>query len=334
MSVEPDAAASGVADRRSMAYSGTSVVGGRGEGIVVAIGAATEVGRIASGLTTEERRRSPLQRELDRLVRLMLVVAIGLIVVTSGWGSSAGNPLAENLLAGITAAIAADPGRAARPPRGRPRSGRVPAAPAAVLVRRLNAEEILGAIDLIVTDKTGTITQNRLDVASVDGRLRIDPDRRTAPCCSDALRAEDDAWEHGREIRDELVHARARAGGRRGRGDTTLEPERPGLGRPADRATAVRDDDRARTGQLETLILGAPEAVLDLATGHLRRELAEWHARIEALTSDGERVVALAGRSTSAPRHARPRSGSPIRCAKASPRRWRRPGGPGSRSSS
>ena len=68
-----------------------SVVGGRGEGIVVAIGAGTQVGRIASGLTTVERRRSPLQHELDRLVRLLLVVAVGLIVVTVGLGFARGN---------------------------------------------------------------------------------------------------------------------------------------------------------------------------------------------------------------------------------------------------
>ena len=92
-----------------MAYAGTSVVGGRGEGIVVAIGHATEFGRIAGGLTSRERRRSPLQRELDRLVRILLVVAIGLIAFTTGMGFLRGHSLGENVLAGISAAIAAIP---------------------------------------------------------------------------------------------------------------------------------------------------------------------------------------------------------------------------------
>jgi len=67
--VDPDAADAPLTGRRSIAYSGTSVVGGRGEGIVVAIGAGTEFGRIAGSLATRERRRSPLQRELALLQR-------------------------------------------------------------------------------------------------------------------------------------------------------------------------------------------------------------------------------------------------------------------------
>src|SRR4029079_12725622 len=67
-----------------------------------------------------------------------------------------------------------------------------------VLVRRLNAEEVLGAVDLIVTDKTGTLTHNQLEVGSVtelDGP--VTDDRRTR-LLLDAVRAEDDAWqEHG-----------------------------------------------------------------------------------------------------------------------------------------
>jgi len=92
-----------------MAYSGTSVVGGRGEGVVVAIGRASEVGGIAGGLGDRGRRRSPLQLELDRLVRLLLIVAVGLIVIVTGLGFLRGQAVGANLLAGISAAIAAIP---------------------------------------------------------------------------------------------------------------------------------------------------------------------------------------------------------------------------------
>jgi Ca2+-transporting ATPase len=293
--VEPDAAATGVADRRSMAYSGTSVVGGRGEGIVVAIGNATEVGKIATGLTTDERRRSPLQNELARLVRLMLVVAVGLIIVTVGLGFARGNPLSQNLLAGITAAIAAIP---EEPPvllavvlgLGAYRLLR-----RSVLVRRLNAEEVLGAIDLVVTDKTGTITQNRLAVASVtDGSGAVLDATTSQTLLLDALRAEDDAWEHGSEIRTSsftqaLEQAIISAGGspHLDRADL-VSADPPTEARPYAMTTA------RRSGHLETLFLGAPEAVLDLATESPAQRLEEWRARIESLTSNGERVIALA----------------------------------------
>ena len=197
----PDPATAALADRRSVAYSGTSVVGGRGEGVVIATGPRTEVGRIAGSLATRERRRSPLQFELERLVRILLGVAIGLIAITTGLGFVRGNPAADNLLAGISAAIAAIP---EEPPvllavilgLGAYRLLR-----RGVLVRRLNAEEVLGAVDLVITDKTGTLTQNRLDVAwvaGIDGPVG-DADARLA-VLTDALRAEDDAWGHAEGI--------------------------------------------------------------------------------------------------------------------------------------
>ena len=166
-SVDQDPFDASLGDRRAIAYAGTGVVGGRGEGIVVAIGRATAFGRIAEGLASRERRRSPLQRELDRLVRILLVVAIGLIALTSGLGFLRGHVLGENVLAGVSAAIAAIP---EEPPvllaviLG---LGAYRLLKRGVLVRRLNAEETLGAVDLIVTDKTGTLTQNRLEVSSV-----------------------------------------------------------------------------------------------------------------------------------------------------------------------
>jgi P-type Ca2+ transporter type 2C len=303
MSVEPDAVASGVADRRSMAYSGMSVVGGRGEGIVVATGVGTQVGRIASGLTTEERRRSPLQQELDRLVRLMLGVAVGLIVITVGLGFGRGNPLADNLLAGITAAIAAVP---EEPPvllavvlgLGAYRLLR-----RSVLVRRLNAEEVLGAIDLIITDKTGTLTQNRLEVVSVTDGSELDPTPARHPAVMlDALRAEDDAWEQSRDIRTSSFTRALREAVLAAGGDTSLDPEDLVTTTPPTDDRPYATTTARRSGHVETLILGAPEAVVGESSWSTA-ELADWQARIEALTSDGQRVVALAGQvDASAPR--------------------------------
>ena len=159
-----------------MVYSGTSVVGGTAEAVVVATGRDTEVGRISGALGSTSRRRSPLQDEFARLVRLLLVVALALVAITVGLGFARGNPAGTNLVAGNAAAIAAIP---EEPPvllavilgLGAYRLLR-----RGVLVRRLNAQETLGAVDLILTDKTGTLTRNSLEVSSV-----LTPDGE-APC--------------------------------------------------------------------------------------------------------------------------------------------------------
>jgi Ca2+-transporting ATPase len=295
--VDPDPADAQLADRRSMAYSGTSVVGGRGEGMVVAIGPATVVGRIAGGLTTKTVRRSPLQRELDRLVRILLVVAVVLIAITTGLGFLRGNPAGENLLAGISAAIAAIP---EEPPillavvlgLGAYRLLR-----RGVLVRRLNAEEILGAVDLIVTDKTGTLTENRLAVASVwGGDGLIDDAERRVELLTDALRAEDDAWQpdDGAGVSSftrALARAVTEAGGEARQDPAALVAAEPFSERRPYASTTARRD-----GAEETLIIGAPEAVADVAVGSGGQERAAWHATIERAASRGERLVGVARR--------------------------------------
>jgi Ca2+-transporting ATPase len=295
--VDSDPVASALADRRSMAYAGTSVVGGRGEGIVVATGHETEVGRIASGLSTTERRRSPLQLELARLVRIMLAVAIALIAITVSLGALRGNSLGQNLLAGITAAIAAIP---EEPPvllavvlgLGAYRLLRRD-----VLVRRINAEEVLGAIDLIITDKTGTLTQNRLAVSSVSDLAGpvADPVRRL-DLLTDALRAEEDAWEQGRGIPTSsftraLIESIASGGGR-----DELEPAELVSAAPPTDSRPYSSTTARRNGHVETLVIGAPEAVADLAIDPDDPGRETWHARIDALTSSGQRVVGLARR--------------------------------------
>jgi Ca2+-transporting ATPase len=301
--VEPDLPDAPLTSRRSIAYSGTSVVGGRGEGIVVAIGGATEFGRIAGSLSSEERRRSPLQRELDRLVRILLVVALGLIAFTTGIGFVRGHSLGENILAGVSAAIAAIP---EEPPvllavilgLGAYRLLR-----RGVLVRRLNAEETLGAVDLIVTDKTGTITQNRLAVSSVrtpDGSVD-DPTERCI-LLEQALRAEEDAWP-GDEIAPASFTRALRAAvidaGGSGLLDATelIDAVAASDGHPVTRTDARRD------GHVEGLALGAPEVILADVDGHAGGVDGRdrWAGLIEASAAAGERLVALARRVDDGP---------------------------------
>jgi Ca2+-transporting ATPase len=112
---EPDADETELVERRALAHAGTSVVSGRGEGIVVATGARAEVGRIARGLATTERRRSPLQLELDRLVRILLGAAIGLIAISVGLGSCVASRWART-------SWPASPRRSRRSLRSRPSS--------------------------------------------------------------------------------------------------------------------------------------------------------------------------------------------------------------------
>jgi len=290
-------------DRHAVAYSGTSVVGGRGEGIVVAIGESTEFGKIAGGLSTRERRRSPLQRELDRLVRILFVAAIALIVFTSGMGFVRGHPIGENVVAGISAAIAAIP---EEPPvllaviLG---LGAYRLLKRGVLVRRLNAEETLGAVDLIVTDKTGTLTQNRLAVSSVaTPQGSVDDRAARLAILEEALRAEEDAWpgegvragSFTRALRDEVE----RAGGKAALDATILLAAVPA----SDSSPVTRTRTR-RDGRVEELILGAPEVVLGEAKADAPNagSLDPWSGLIGESTSAGQRVVALARRIEDGP---------------------------------
>ena len=290
-----DPARAVLADRRTMAYAGTSVVGGSGVGLVVSIGAASELGRIAGGLKERIVRRSPLQHELDRLVRIMLVVAIALIAVVAGLGFIRGQTLGENLLAGISAAIAAIP---EEPPvllaviLG---LGAYRLLKRGVLVRRLNAEEVLGAINLIITDKTGTLTLNRLEVASVRTRSGPIADRaERMAILEDALRAESDAW----AIVEGLSPGAFTQGLLR-----ALDGEGPDV--RLDRADLVSTDPPTgsrpvsitvanRAGSSERLATGAPEAVLAMDGSSDRIELAAWHAQVALGTEAGERLIGVA----------------------------------------
>ena len=282
-----------LAQRSTMVFQGTSILDGWAEGFVVATGRATEFGRIAGSLEDPRRRRSPLQRELDRLVRILLWVAVGLILTVVGFGLARGEPPGVTVLAGISAAIAAIP---EEPPillaviLG---LGAYRLLKRGVLVRRLNAEEALGSVDLIVTDKTGTLTENRLAVAEVLALKGVLRGKVRRQVLAQAVLTDESVWrdDDGRvgSFSGALLGEIGAEEAVRARDGLTLvraEPFRQGA---LMSTVAVRTADGDRE-----LRLGAPEAVIEPSSAI--RDEDRWLDLARRTAADGARVLALAER--------------------------------------
>ena len=156
-----------VAERVNMVFKGTAVVFGRARGVVVATGMATELGRIAALLQASPVESTPLQRRLAVLGRRMAAAALVVCAVVFGAGVARGEPAEDMFLTAVTLAVAAIP-------EGLPAIVTVALALGArrmserrAMIRRLPAVETLGSVTVICSDKTGTLTENRMIVERV-----------------------------------------------------------------------------------------------------------------------------------------------------------------------
>ena len=268
---EPVAADALVADRVSMTHGGTLVTSGTGTAVVVRTGERTELGRISELMRRTEGVETPLTRGLAGVARLLTalicVVAIALFAVAL----ARGYPFVDAVLAAVSLAVAAIP-------EGLPAIVTIALAVGVqrmahrrAVTRRLPAVETLGSTTVICTDKTGTLTQNRMTVADLWGD---EPALLSAAVlCSDGTGPTELA----------LLEAAKRAGI-----DTDAERER------APRLDAVPfDSERKFMATLhaggDVLIKGAPEVVLE------RCEPVDGAAEaLDAFAGSGMRVLAFA----------------------------------------
>ncbi|TAK59909.1 cation-translocating P-type ATPase [Methylobacter sp.] len=151
-----------LAERNNMVFLGTSVTGGTGRALVVNTGMETELGRIAKLLETSESGKTPLQRQLNRVARLLLWACLGIVALIFGLGLLRGIAPFELFLSAVSLAVAAIP-------EGLPAVVTVALALGMqrmvqrhVLVRRLASVETLGRTQVICTDKTGTLTMGEM----------------------------------------------------------------------------------------------------------------------------------------------------------------------------
>jgi Ca2+-transporting ATPase len=155
-------------DRRNLAFMGTLVTQGRGQGVVTAIGMKTELGRIADLLQQTTSQQTPLQRRLDHLGKVLAVAGVAMAGVILALGLLRGDELRDMLLAAVSVAVAIVP-------EGLPAVVTITLALGAqrmlrrkALIRKLPAVETLGSVTVICSDKTGTLTENRMTVVVMD----------------------------------------------------------------------------------------------------------------------------------------------------------------------
>ncbi|WP_437592549.1 HAD-IC family P-type ATPase [Sorangium sp. So ce1000] len=328
-----------LAERRSMVYAGTTIASGEGAAVVVATGRWTALGDIQRALSRESERTPPLEQELAWIGRRLATFALASSSAVMVVGLARRRPLRALLRSAVALGVAAIP-------EGFPTVGTTALALASrrlrgsgIVIRRLAAAETLGAVSVVCADKTGTLTENRMQVAEIflpgEGALRVEraPRRGAGPGRGIALIGED-----GREVDPAAprVHALARIAalnadvelseaGKVVQGSGTeralvefalaagypvsarrLAARRVGEARrSAERAFMVTVHEHPELGHIE-LVKGAPEQVVARCDAPPRREggcdeRGEALRHNDAMASRGLRVLALAWRQNGRP---------------------------------
>ncbi len=334
-STEPVAEESVVGDRLCMAYSGTIVTHGQGVGVVVATGADTEIGQISTMVSQVETVTTPLLRQMAQFGRWLSLAILLLAAATFAFGYLLrGYGAAEMFMASVSLAVAAIP-------EGLPAIMTITLAIGVqrmakrnAIIRRLPAVETLGAVTVICSDKTGTLTKNEMTVRNIAaaeelfeltgtgydphgdfmaGGRSVEPStfkiaEQMAKCavlCSDAeLRQSESGWVvHGDPMEGALLAAAMKLGA--DIDNVRREYPRVDLIPFESEHRFMATLHHSHTKEAFIVVKGAPESLLAMCDRQMRNDGSEapidkdyWSGRIEELAQRGQRVIALAVKNT------------------------------------
>jgi Ca2+-transporting ATPase len=327
--LEPDVL---LGERHNMLFKGTAVTRGSGEGVVVAIGMQTELGQISHLVEEAKEEATPLEKRLDRLGHRLIWVTLGIAIFVAFSGILVGKDLMLMVETAIALAVATIP-------EGLPivatialARGMWRMAQRNALVNRLSAVETLGATNTICTDKTGTLTENRMTVARITlptsedieiggeglettGKFIVNGEPldtlkhetlraalTVAVLCNNASLPSKD--ETGKALGDPLEIALLVVGAKAGLRQKSLREDMPQVREEAFDAESkmmatFHEDDHG----IRVAVKGSPETVLEVCSrlrsqgGEQQMNAAErlqWLKRNEQMAAEGLRVLALA----------------------------------------
>lgn len=289
-----------LAERSSCVFAGTSVTRGQGRAIVTATGSQAEIGRVARLVETAKPPPTPLQRRLSNLTRAMVVTGVVITTALAGIRLLQGAALEDAFLLGVSVAIAALPEGLAATVTIALASSASRMASRGAIARRLQAVETLGSATVVASDKTGTLTENRLRVQALEPIGGYDQKSllQTAVLASTAELIEEDG--ELKAVGDPIEGAFLIAASERGISPTLLRAGHAVIREipfdPERKRMAVLFDENST---VRICVKGAPEVVL----GRCKIDTAE-RSRLNDLTlswaADGLRVLAVAERQIEA----------------------------------
>lgn len=296
-----------VADRLNMVYSSSYVTGGRGKAAVTATGMSTEVGKIASMIDDSQDSETPLQKRLDNTGKILGITAIGICAVIFVIGIMRKYAPFDMFMTSISLAVAAIP-------EGLPAIvtivlaiGTQTMSKKNTIVRTLPAVETLGSAEVICTDKTGTLTKNKMKAVKIRGlsdKMSLNDKKfviRLAALCTDCR------YEDRRYIGEPTEVAVVEAAEEMGEKKERLEAVMPRIDEipfSSERKMMTTVQDFGTDEKL-CITKGAPERVLKLckfASTDIKmdkRTYSELEKANESMASSGLRVLAVAYKQTS-----------------------------------
>lgn len=313
-SIDPVAdAAAGVGDRLNMAFKGTMISNGRGLGVVVATGMQTQLGHIAALLHTADDTVTPLQKRLavfGKRLALAILAVCALIFVA---GLARGEPLMLMLLTAVSLAVAAIPEALPAVVTMALALGAFRLAKHKALMRKLSSVETLGSISWICSDKTGTLTENRMQVDALwhSGSCMKLNELTPAPAESPSelftamLLCNDAVQQEGSMLGDPTETALLAAALAQGLEQNTVNAALPRIHEVPFESMRMRMTTFHRQdGHIVAYTKGAPEAVIAQCTGYWNenyKRAQPWNAdhitaEAAALAAAGMRVLAFAAR--------------------------------------
>ena len=337
--IEPLEEELALADRRNMAFKGTAITRGSGEGVVIATGMNTELGHISSLTAEAQEEITPLEKRLDRLGKRLIWITILIAILIAVVGIVSGRDLYTMVETAIALSVAAVP-------EGLPIVATVALARGMwrmakrnAIINRLSAVETLGATNIICTDKTGTLTENRMTVTHIaleSDSVEISGETQTkgqfhrqgeainphddkllsqilevCVLCNNAALAADEKGKEGKDVGDPTEIALLALGAKANLTQGQQQKKMPEVREEAfDSETKMMATFHEVNREYRVAVKGAPESVLPVCSHYATQDglqemeqttYQSWQDKCQTLAQDGLRILAIAQKTVDDP---------------------------------